>query len=208
MKRLTRTESARTPCETQQNRTHRIHTIAHLHTPTVRIVKIHSWRRCSARKQPTSPLQGKITPTPFGWEGVLSSLSGGERRGPVPMGRVCGGAPRVAGLALGKSSSHAWALEVEDAAVERDEATAEELEVEVTAITLNSSSRAIAAVEACERSQEPTTFDTADHVVAVIVNAICPSVEVLAAEESVSAEHRFAPSRILIRQARFSFQTL
>ena len=85
---------------------------------------------------------------------------------------------------------------------------AEELEVEVTAITSNSSSRAIAAVEACERSQEPTTFDTADHVVAVIVNAICPSVEVLAAEESVSAEHRFAPSRILIRQARFSFQTL
>jgi hypothetical protein len=62
---------------------------------------------------------------------------------------------------------------------------------------LNSSSRAIAAVEACERSQEPTTFGTADHVVAVIVNAICPSVEVLAAEESVSAEHRIAPSRIL-----------
>ena len=35
---------------------------------------------------------------------------------------------------------------------------------------------AIAAVKACERSQEPITFDTADHVVAVIVNAICPSI--------------------------------
>ena len=35
---------------------------------------------------------------------------------------------------------------------------------------------AVAAVKACERSQEPITFDTADHVVAVIVNAICPSI--------------------------------
>ena len=43
-------------------------------------------------------------------------------------------------------------------------------------LTLNSSSRAIAAVKACERSQEPITFDTADHVVAVIVNAICQSI--------------------------------
>jgi hypothetical protein len=38
---------------------------------------------------------------------------------------------------------------------------------------------AIAAVKACERSQEPITFDTADHVVAVIVNAFCPSMLLL-----------------------------
>ena len=40
---------------------------------------------------------------------------------------------------------------------------------------------AIAAVKACERSQEPITFDTADHVVAVIVNAICPSILIMIA---------------------------
>ena len=54
----------------------------------------------SGRKSPHPPLGGWGSPPPF-W---------GEGRGPFPMGRVRGGASRVAGLTSGKSSSYAWAL--------------------------------------------------------------------------------------------------
>ena len=57
------------------------------------------------------------------------------------------------------------------------------LEVEVTALTMKSPSKAIAALEQCERVRGPSTH-TAERVPAVMSKAIRPAADVLVEEKS------------------------
>ena len=53
-------------------------------------------------------VRGEI-PHPL-WGGDPLLPFGEEEKGAFPVGKARGGAPRVAGLTLGKSGHHAWAL--------------------------------------------------------------------------------------------------